>query len=49
MAELGFTSADDLAVCGANLLILAYIKGKSHLSKEEVETTIQLARVRIHV
>lgn len=49
MADRGFTIADDLAIRGANLLIPAYTKGKAQLSKEEVETTRQLARVRIHV
>ena len=43
MADRGFTIADDLAVRGANLLIPAYTKGKPQLSKEEVETTRQLA------
>ena len=49
MADRGFTIADDLAVRGANLLIPAYTKGKPQLSKEEVKTIRQLARVRIHV
>ena len=49
MADRGFTIADDLAIRGAKVLIPAYTKGKSQLSKEEVETTRQLARVRIHV
>ncbi len=49
MADRGFNISDDLAQCSARLLIPAFTRGKSQLSKEEVEITRQLARVRIHV
>ena len=49
MADRGFNISDDLAQCSARLLIPAFTRGKSQLSKEEVERTRQLARVRIHV
>ena len=49
MADRGFNVADDLALCGARLLIPAYTRGKQQLSTQEVEETRQLARVRIHI
>ena len=49
MADRGFNVADDLALCGAHLLIPAYTRGKQQLSAQEVEETRQLARVHIHI
>ena len=49
LADRGFNVRDDLAIAGAYLKIPAFTKGKSQLSQKEVETTRQLARVRIHV
>ena len=49
MAARGFNVSDDLAMCGAELLIPAFTRGKKQLSTQEVEYTRCLARVRIHV
>ena len=49
MADRGFNIHDELAINGARLEIPAFTKGKKQLSREEVEKTRQLARVRIHV
>ena len=49
MADRGFNVADDVALCGANLLIRVYTRGKQQLSAQDVEVTRQLARVRIHI
>ena len=49
MADRGFNIADDLAVCGAHLVIPSFTRGKSQLSQMEVEQSRRLARVRIHV
>lgn len=49
LADRGFNVSEDVAVCGARLRIPAYTRGKSQLSRKEVETSRQLARVRIHV
>lgn len=49
MADRGFNVGDDLAMCGAELLIPAFTRGKKQLSAREVEFTRRLARVRIHV
>uniref|UniRef100_A0A1X7UW99 DDE Tnp4 domain-containing protein n=1 Tax=Amphimedon queenslandica TaxID=400682 RepID=A0A1X7UW99_AMPQE len=49
MADRGFNIGDDLAVCGAQLLIPAFTKGKEQLSAREVEITRRLAQVCIHV
>lgn len=49
MADRGFNIADDLAVCGSQLLMPAFTRGKQQLSQREVEKTRQLAMVRIHV
>ena len=49
MADRGFNIADDLAVCGAHLVIPSSTRGKSQLSQMEVEQSRRLARVRIHV
>ena len=45
MADQGFGIADDLALCGAHLIIPASTKGKSQLSYSEVEKNRQIARV----
>jgi hypothetical protein len=49
MADRGFNIGDDLAMCGAKLLLSSFTKGKQQLSNKEVETTRRMARVRIHV
>lgn len=48
MADRGF-NIEDLAMCGAKLLIPAFTRGKQQLTAREVETTRRLARLRIHV
>ena len=49
LADRGFTISDDIALFGAKLKIPAFTRGKQQLSQREVETSQQLARVRIHV
>ena len=49
MADRGFNIEEDLAMCGAKLLIPAFTRGKQQLTAREVETTRRLARLRIHV
>ena len=49
LADRGFNIHDDMAVIGAKLEIPAFTKGKSQLSRAEVEKSRRLARVRIHV
>ena len=49
LADRGFNIHDDLPVRGAKLEIPAFTKGKSQLSRAEVETSRRLAHVRIHV
>ena len=49
MADRGFNVSDDLALCGAKLVMSTYTKGKLQLSKYDVEKTRQIARVRIHI
>ena len=46
MADRGL---EDLAMCGAKLLIPAFTRGKQQLTAREVETTRRLARLRIDV
>ncbi len=46
---MGFNIHDELALIGARLQIPAFTKGKKQLSREEVEISRRLARVRIHV
>ena len=43
MADRGFNIADDLALCGAQLVIPAFTRGKSQLSQQEVERSRQIA------
>ncbi len=49
LADRGFNIHDELALIGARLQIPAFTKGKKQLSREEVEISRRLARVRIHV
>ena len=49
MADRGFNIGDELAVQGVKLVIPAFTRGKSQLSKEDVEETRKIARRRIHV
>ena len=49
LADRGFTISDDIALFGDKLKVLAFFRGKQQLSQREVETSHQLARVRIHV
>ena len=50
LADRGFTLVDDFgAVCGAELIIPAFTKGKKQLAAKEVEMTRKIANVRIHV
>ena len=49
-ADKGFTLQDEFAAgAGVELIILAFTKGKPQLSAKEVEITLQLASIRIHV
>ena len=49
LADNGFTIADDLAIFGVKLEILAFTRGKNQLSQRDVELSKQLSKVRIHV
>ena len=49
LADRGFNIQNDLAVIGARLEIPSFTKGKTQLSKAEVEKSRRLSRVRIHV
>ena len=49
LANQGFLIGDELAIRGARLTIPAFTRGKSQLSREEVERSRQMAMVRIHV
>ncbi|XP_065055581.1 uncharacterized protein LOC135684105 [Rhopilema esculentum] len=50
LADRGFTLKDEFAaVCGAELIIPSFTKGKKQLTPKEVETTRQIANVRIHI
>ena len=49
LADRGFTMDDDFAIRGVKLVVPAFTKGKTQLSKKEVEKGKQIARVRIHV
>ena len=49
LADRGFNIQDDLAVIGARLEIPSFTKGKTQLSRAEVEKSRRLSRVRIHV
>ena len=49
LADRRFNIHDDMAVIGDKLEIPAFTKGKSQLSRAEVEKSRRLARVQIHV
>uniref|UniRef100_A0A1A8FMA8 Cyclin-dependent kinase 2 associated protein 2 n=1 Tax=Nothobranchius korthausae TaxID=1143690 RepID=A0A1A8FMA8_9TELE len=49
LADRGFQIRDELAACGATLRIPHFTKGKKQLSAQEVDSSRQLSRVRIHV
>ena len=49
LADRGFNVHDDIAIRGGRLEIPAFTKGKKQLSREEIEQSRQLSRVRIHV
>ena len=49
LADRGFTMKDDFALKGVQLLVPAFTRGKKQLTAEEVETSRQMSRVRIHV
>ena len=49
MADRGFNIADDLAIRGAKQENPSFTKGKKQLSRMEVEKSLQISRVRIHV
>ena len=49
LADHGFNVHDDIAIRGGKLEIPAFTKGKKQLSREEVEKSQQISRVRIHV
>ena len=50
LADRGFTLIDEFgAKCGVELVIPSFTKGKKQLSAQEVETTRQLASIRIHI
>lgn len=48
LADRGFTIEEDLAAHGGVLVIPAFTKGKTQLSAAEVDTSRQVANVRIH-
>ena len=50
LADRGFTLQDEFAAgAGVELIIPAFTRGKSQLSAEDVETTRQIASIRIHI
>jgi len=50
LADRGFTLEDEFAaVCGVELIIPSFTKGKLQLSAREVETSRQIASIRIHI
>ena len=50
LADRGFTLKDDFAAgCGVELIIPSFTKGKKQLTAKEVETTRQIASIRIHI
>ncbi|XP_061822735.1 uncharacterized protein [Nerophis lumbriciformis] len=49
LADRGFDIADSVGMCCAQVNIPSFTRGKSQLSPIDVETTRQIARVRIHV
>ena len=50
LEDRGFTLQDDFAsICGAELIIPAFTKGKKQLSAQDVEISRKISSVRIHV
>ncbi|XP_014677460.1 PREDICTED: uncharacterized protein LOC106817312 isoform X1 [Priapulus caudatus] len=49
LADRGFDIADSVGLCCAQVNIPSFTKGRSQLSPVDVETTRQIAHVRIHV
>lgn len=49
LADRGFLVRDELAAHGATLKIPYFTKGKKQMSAQEVDSSWQLSRVRIHV
>ena len=49
LADRGFTIEENFAIRGVKLTVPPFTKGKSQLSKREVEKGKQISRVRIHV
>ncbi|XP_057308774.1 uncharacterized protein LOC130647068 isoform X1 [Hydractinia symbiolongicarpus] len=50
LADRGFTLTDEFAAgCGVELIMPSFTKGKKQLSAQEVETTRQIASIRIHI
>ena len=49
MADRGFLIREELASCGAELIMPAFTKGKPQLSAYEVENSRKISNVRIHV
>ena len=49
MADRGFNIAETFGTFGAKLEIPSFTNGQSQLRPEEVEDTITIANIRIHV
>ena len=49
LADRGFLIGEELAACGAALVIPDFTRGKTQLSAREVERSRKISRVRIHV
>lgn len=49
MADRGFLIEDSLNEIGVQLNIPPFLKGKEQLSAEDLETTVRIAKLRIHV
>ena len=46
---VGFTIAEELASCGASLKIPHFTKGKTQMSRKEVDASRKISNIRIHV
>ena len=49
LGDRGFLITEDIANCGAELIIPSFTKGFKQLPKRQVEISRQISRVRIHV
>lgn len=49
LADRGFSIQDSASLCCAEVKVPSFTKGKAQLSKHEVDSTRELARVHIHV